>query len=60
MAKAELLLPFILKWEGGLVNHPNDPGGLTNMGVTIATWKSIGYDKTGDGKVDASEFKKTN
>ncbi|QCO45757.1 MULTISPECIES: glycoside hydrolase family 108 protein [Elizabethkingia] len=58
MAKAELLLPFILKWEGGLVNHPNDPGGLTNMGVTIATWKSIGYDKTGDGKVDASDLKK--
>jgi len=27
-------LPFILRWEGGFVNHPNDPGGATNKGVT--------------------------
>jgi len=27
-------LPFILKWEGGFVNNPNDPGGATNKGVT--------------------------
>ena len=27
-------LPFVLRWEGGFVNHPNDPGGRTNKGVT--------------------------
>src|SRR5262245_48103899 len=27
-------LPFVLRWEGGYVNHPNDPGGPTNKGVT--------------------------
>ena len=27
-------LPFILRWEGGFVDHPNDPGGRTNKGVT--------------------------
>jgi lysozyme family protein len=27
-------LPFILRWEGGHVDHPNDPGGPTNKGVT--------------------------
>jgi len=27
-------LPFILLWEGGYVNHPADPGGATNRGVT--------------------------
>lgn len=27
-------LPFVLQWEGGYVNHPNDPGGATNKGVT--------------------------
>jgi lysozyme family protein len=27
-------IPFILRWEGGYVNHPNDPGGATNRGVT--------------------------
>ena len=36
MASAAFLdaLPFILQWEGGYVNHPNDPGGATNKGVT--------------------------
>lgn len=31
-------LKFTLRWEGGYVNHPNDPGGETNKGVTIATY----------------------
>ena len=29
------------KWEGGLANDPDDHGGLTNMGITIATWKDL-------------------
>src|SRR5215204_6417735 len=27
-------LLFILRWEGGYVNHRADPGGATNKGVT--------------------------
>jgi lysozyme family protein len=27
-------LPFILRWEGGFVDDPNDHGGRTNKGVT--------------------------
>jgi len=27
-------LEFVLKWEGGYVDHPKDPGGATNKGVT--------------------------
>lgn len=27
-------LSFILRWEGGFVDHPADPGGRTNKGVT--------------------------
>jgi lysozyme family protein len=27
-------LPFVLRWEGGYINHPADPGGATNRGVT--------------------------
>lgn len=30
-------LRFTLKHEGGFVNHPKDPGGMTNLGVTKAT-----------------------
>jgi lysozyme family protein len=27
-------LQFVLRWEGGFVDHPMDPGGRTNKGVT--------------------------
>ncbi|RZJ13057.1 MAG: hypothetical protein EOP39_02035 [Rubrivivax sp.] len=35
-------LPFTLRWEGGFVDHPADPGGATNKGVTqkvYDTWR---------------------
>ena len=38
MADVRQLAPFILKWEGGFVNDPDDLGGATNMGVTIGTY----------------------
>lgn len=44
MAKAELLKPFILKWEGGFANDPLDKGGATNKGITIDTFRQF-YDK---------------
>lgn len=28
---------FVARWEGGFVNHKDDPGGATNMGITIGT-----------------------
>jgi uncharacterized protein (TIGR02594 family) len=29
--------PIIDKWEGAYVDHPEDPGGATNMGITLRT-----------------------
>lgn len=57
MAHIEKLTPFIIKWEGGYVNDPLDHGGATNMGVTIHTWKQVGYDKNGDDIIDAHDMK---
>ena len=32
-------LAIVLKHEGGYVNHPKDPGGRTNLGVTQRVWE---------------------
>lgn len=57
MANVNDLAPFILKWEGGFVNDPKDRGGATNMGVTLNTWKRVGYDKDKDGDIDVKDLK---
>lgn len=56
MADVDKLLPFILKWEGRFVDDPADKGGATNMGVTLKTWRSVGYDKDGDGDIDVDDL----
>ena len=57
MADFNLYFPILLKLEGGLSNDPLDKGGLTKYGVTLAEWINNGYDKTGDGKIDAADLK---
>ncbi len=42
-------LRHILKYEGGYVNHPDDPGGMTNLGVTKRVWEEW----TGDPATEA-------
>lgn len=33
MATFDTVLKYTLKWEGGYVNNPHDPGGATNYGI---------------------------
>lgn len=60
MANIKELVPKILAWEGGYVNDPTDKGGATNMGVTIATWRALGYDKDGDHDIDENDVRMIN
>lgn len=40
MGDFKAALKVILHHEGGFVNHPRDPGGMTNLGVTRNTWEA--------------------
>jgi len=53
----EKAVKFTLKWEGGYVNHPNDPGGPTNMGVTLGSAKAYHLDINRDGIIDEEDIK---
>jgi lysozyme family protein len=37
----EECLALVLKHEGGFVNNPRDPGGMTNLGVTKVTYEGF-------------------
>lgn len=40
----EICLAEVLRHEGGYVDHPSDPGGATNMGITrktLARWRNV-------------------
>lgn len=39
-ASFDRCLDFTLQWEGGYVDHPADPGGKTNFGVTDRTYRA--------------------
>lgn len=47
----------IIRREGGYVNDPDDPGGATSHGVTLATLQRLGLDLNGDHKIDRSDVR---
>lgn len=51
-ARFERCLDEVLRHEGGYVDHKADPGGATNLGVTLGTAKAHDLDVDGDGDVD--------
>jgi lysozyme family protein len=58
MARIDLFFSTLLKKEGGFVNHPLDPGGATNKGITLTNWIAYGRDLDGDGDIDLQDLKK--
>lgn len=48
---------LILKWEGYISDHPSDPGGLTKWGISLRFLKMIGFDVTGDSRIDKADIR---
>lgn len=47
LASFDIFLPILLRFEGGYVDDPTDPGGETNKGVTMATFQNCSHDLLG-------------
>ncbi|WP_226782595.1 holin-associated N-acetylmuramidase [Oceaniglobus trochenteri] len=58
MVSVQAIAEEIVAREGGYVNDPDDPGGATNHGVTLATLQRLGIDLTGDGRTTAEDVRK--
>lgn len=43
MASFDLFLPILLRFEGGYVDDPRDPGGETNKGITMRTFRQCSH-----------------
>lgn len=60
MANFEIAHQFTARWEGGLTDHPADPGGITNFGVSLRWLRSLGHDLgdvDDDGDIDADDIR---
>jgi lysozyme family protein len=47
MADFDVFLPLLLRFEGGYVDDPEDPGGETNKGITMATFQECSHELLG-------------
>jgi lysozyme family protein len=52
MAEFEYAIDYVLGHEGGLVDHPDDPGKITNRGISIRFLRSVDPGATIDDVID--------
>ncbi|TNC50812.1 peptidoglycan-binding protein [Rubellimicrobium rubrum] len=58
MPTVEQIAKQIVVREGGWVKDPDDPGGATNHGVTLATLRGLSWDLDGDGGVSENDLRR--
>jgi lysozyme family protein len=49
-------MEHVFRWEKGLADNPNDPGGRTNFGISFRWLEEHGIDIDGDGAVTPKDI----
>jgi len=57
MAAFEDALGVLLAHEGGFTDHPSDPGGATNYGISLRYLEESGIDPNEDGTIDLRDVR---
>jgi len=57
MDRIKAIAEAIVAREGGFVDDPDDPGGATKFGITLATLRRLGLDLTGDRRIDRADVR---
>ncbi len=60
MSRFDKAVEKVLRHEGRYVNHPNDPGGATNYGISLRFLKQLGIEEAdidGDGFLNIEDIK---
>lgn len=54
----ERAIAVLLAHEGDFTDHPSDPGGETNFGISLRFLKGVGLDVDGDGVIGPDDIRK--
>lgn len=57
MDRIKAIAEAIVAREGGFVDDPDDPGGATKFGVTLATLRRLRLDLTSDRRIDRADVR---
>ena len=57
MARFEDSIDYVLHHEGGYSDHPADPGGMTQWGISLRFLRATGHDIDGDGDIDGQDIR---
>lgn len=56
-SRVDIWVAWLLDWEGGVSDHPADPGGFTVRGITLRLVRALRLDFDGDGRATRADLR---